>query len=264
MRLFLGTRASAGRRNVLKLWHTASALVLALAGCTGPTVGVAPCTSDADCAGRVCDAQHMCVDQDAGGYDPAVLLDDFEDGNAIPSWSAFALWQSYSYNPPGQAVWADFERPGFDSNVDQFLEFVLQGLDYPGAGLRAIAAAGTVDLSRHRNFVFNAKLLSSAPDLADAPRLPAGTTVEIAFDCSSVTSSGPGGFSVDAIVAPSADWRTFTLSLTTFSQPTLQSVPIDRQACLTLVDGIIFQIQPTLSDGQATSGKLSIDNVYLQ
>jgi hypothetical protein len=207
------------------------------------------------------------------GYGPPVLLDDFEAGGPAkpPVWKAFSVWQYYTYNAIRDYEAADTESPGFDSNFAEFLEFVLQDMpdgivNNAGAGLRTITQVGTVDLSVHQNMIFDAKFQNYSPHAVNTAFLPAGTMLKVSFGCNSITSEGSadGGFAVESFVAPGPDWKTFSIPIASFTQDASQGFRIDPQKCVTLVQGIDFQFAPTLTDGQAASAKLWIDNVYFQ
>jgi hypothetical protein len=201
-----------------------------------------------------------------GGVATAALeIDDFEDGDTFPSSKLFAQWQCYTWGQATNGSGCDLLEPGFNSNLAQFVLFQLHDPpnghgDSVGAGLRTTTVAGTVDLSAHVTFGVTAKLEGEAPD-----GLPAGTPVNVRIGCSGVSSGlpPPGGFAIFSPINAKASWTVFSLKLSDFT-PGVGGDPFLASDCLKLVDGLDFQIVPTLEDAGKASGRLQIDNVYFQ
>lgn len=198
----------------------------------------------------------------------ALLIDDFEDGNRDPSDMLFWHWQCSSYNSPGTpSASCGVSTPGSYSNYAYAVDFELADskngiLDYPGILLQSLTMA-PLDFSMHANIVFSARLVPR-----DTP-LPEPVTVRISLNCSTVTQTVEpysGVFSIGNAVQPTSYWQSFKLALSTFIQFdwNRKLVPIDERACTTLVDGIRFDYQPELADGDAAAATFAIDNVYLQ
>ena len=199
---------------------------------------------------------------------PALLIDDFEDGNRDPSDTQFWHWQCYSYNSPGTPQANCYvSTPGSYSNYAYSVDFELADskngiLDYPGMVLQTQTMA-PVDFSMYANIVFSARLVPR-----DTP-LPEPVTVRISLNCSTVTQTVEpysGVYSIGNAVQPTSYWQSFKLALSTFIQFDWNKklVPIDERACSTLVDGIRFEYPAELADGDSTAATFAIDNVYLQ
>jgi len=204
----------------------------------------------------------------SGSNVPALLIDDFEDGNRVPSDLQFGPWRCNSYNNPQQySAQCGMVSPGnfstYAYGVDFELVDVQNGiLDYPGVTLGSQTLA-PLDLSPYENIVFGAR---------HVPRdkaLPEPVSVRINLACSTVSGQAvpySSVLSIGSAVQPSGFWQTYSLALSSFIQFDWNSkvAAIDKQACAKLVDGISFEYQPDLADGQATAATLTIDNVYLQ
>lgn len=195
-----------------------------------------------------------------------LLIDDFDDGNALPADPQFGLWQCYSYNPHNQSYSCGLEA-GYDSPNSMALKFDIvdppDGIQqYGGVSLVAQAMAPQ-DLSRFGEIVFTAKLTSGNPPLPSA----AGLYVEL-FCESALADDGsnPGNLEVAQSVAYQSDWRTFLVSFASFTTPQWLSTHIKGgpAACLQQVNNIRFEVALNLPDGQAGSGQLNVDDIYFQ
>lgn len=230
---------------------------LALLGCRARTVGTTECGSAADCAyGTTCNSVGECVTE-SSEPDPFVL-DDFEDGDNLPSDSRFAVWQHYSYNPPGRDVYSTPDpSAAIASNFGMRFEWnVINDPDgvpqYPGAGLRTEAAtsAAYVDLSALSRVLFAHEYF---PNETGCRNIPAFT---VAFGC------GELGTWFEATVPVSTQWTTATLEFAHFFQQTVgPQVDATVTECLALVDDFHFQVQVELPDGYCSAGTLYLDNI---
>ena len=197
---------------------------------------------------------------------PRLLIDDFEDGDLLPSTNLFKAWDCYSFiaeqPPPNCSLTA-----GFDSNLAQALTFELQSpppasTDGAGAGASLLPLAGTVDLSTYETIHFSAKMDPGSP----GP--PPGIIVAVNFGCNSVghpPGSVHGGFMVEYPFKPAADWQSFAIALADLQQPSWQTVRMyDKSECATLVDILNFNVKSPLESGQSVAGVLTFDDVWLE
>ena len=80
----------------------------------------------------------------------------------------------------------------------------------------------------------------------------------------------PGGAAGDLIanisnnVPVGTDWEVHALKVAAFRHLEWDGPKVDKHACATHVSGLGFHLKPALTDGQAASGTLTIDYVYLQ
>jgi hypothetical protein len=203
----------------------------------------------------------------SGANTPALLIDDFEDGDLVPSSPLFRTWGCYPFNMQELApINCAVLSPGYHSDYAYSIDFEIVDANdgkpnYPGVLLQS-RTAPTLDVSPYNNIVFSAKLVPR-----DIP-LPDPVSLLIQLTCGSVRQNepSPGVFSIGSAIQPTSSWQTFSLALSSFIQFkwNKDQMPIDELACATLVDGLQFEYQPALADGNATAATLTIDNVYLQ
>ena len=200
-----------------------------------------------------------------------VQIDDFEDGDQIASSaSGFTDWYCSAWSTPdAQEQPACGRSDGFESTFGEFMTFLLQELpdvDYTSAVLGTSVGVGTRDLSSFESLNFRSKF---EPGDVEPP---AGTRLLIELVC---PSAGTGGdaFAVTRYqnrrekkegVELTGDWSSHELSLADFEEPRWQGSLDDEGSCLQQVTAIQFLISPALLDGEAASGTLTIDDVYLE
>jgi hypothetical protein len=219
---------------------------------------------------------------------PALLIDDFEDGNRVPSDLQFGPWRCYSYGDSSMpAAKCGVATPGYMSLHGYYVDFELVDTangksDYPGVSLRSQTVAkydagqhGSVtafDASQYGAIVFSVML---AP--RDQP-LARPVIVMVDLGCGGVSdqpepSDGVFAISLGAeLNEPIDGWHTFSLDLSKFIQfPwAKQRLAIDRDLCVQRVDGIQFSYQLEYAigdasvDGQSAAATMTFDKVYFQ
>jgi len=208
-----------------------------------------------------------CFDVDR--VDPGVVaIDDFDDGDFVPTMPEFVYWQCYAFNPATNRNYRCDHTDGYMSPYSLFVDFALQDpLDgvqqYPGAGLKISAEGGPVDLTRYHELTVSMKLQSNSPPI------PSEAQVYIELDCSNVVSESGApvtDFYVVLAVKPTSNWSTYTLALSNWAAPTWQMEHVKGgiPACLRAIDGIAVSLSGELKDGQSGSGTLFLDGLSLQ
>jgi serine/threonine protein kinase len=195
---------------------------------------------------------------------PPLVLDDFEDGDKLPKDPRFAIWQYFTFNPPAHEALTWFDADGHNSNHAIRLQWLANDpLDgkrqYPGAGLRSIAANGYVDLSPYTRFVFSHRY--DGPGASG--RLPISSTAcrrdsffVIGIHCSEFNTS------YDFRVPVSETWTTRSVALADFREPEyLPPSGATLKQCLAVAEGLNFVIGAEVGDGECTSGILSLDDM---
>jgi hypothetical protein len=198
------------------------------------------------------------------------LIDDFEDGDAVPKTSLFGHWGCFSYNPdtgqdPLQTVSCDLEpQPGDQSAFALLMRFKLHESVslYPGASLATFAPNTAADLTGYRALSFNIRVELSDP-------FPPDPTFHVELGCNSVTAETQDDqeyFDLDQRIAPTDKWTPKSLLLSNFTQRTDETNHFagGPQACLAVVDSIRFEITGSFTSGQSGSGVIHIDDVRLQ
>jgi hypothetical protein len=205
----------------------------------------------------------------------ALEIDDFEDGDQVPSSDRFEFWACFDYEsslvlPPPCGTTAPGSQESQHAEAMTFeLGAPLNGKDSSvGAGMGVWPPiAAPVDVSQWQKLSFDAQLEPSAPAASDE------TVAWIRLKCGGLANgSVPGDLMIEQRVTIGRDWSTFSLGLRRdpadplaqpgFRQPGFQValMPIDPDDCLTMVSGLTFEVQRT--DGQP--GTLTIDNVVLE
>jgi hypothetical protein len=201
----------------------------------------------------------------------ALEIDDFEDGDQVPSSALFDGWDCFEFEDAAPRPACLTKAPGFQSQRAESLTFELgaplNGDDSSvGAGIGVLAPIlAAVDFGDWQRLRFDAKFEPSALAAADA------TPVWIRVKCKDVASgSVPGGFMIQEQVILGRDWSSVSrgwrrdpaapLAQPGFEQPVFQTIAIDAADCLATVSGLTFEIQRT--DGQP--GTLTLDNVALE
>jgi hypothetical protein len=201
------------------------------------------------------------------------LIDDFEDGDALPSTPLFDRWVCYVYNPdagqdPAQTVTCDLETtPGDNSTFALFAAFALHdppnGTQDFGGGAVMTQADFPVDFRGYHDLVFNMRIESS--------NLPAAAFAQVLLGCNTVAleqPAPPGTYPITAVqnLPLNNSWLPFRLPLSRFSQPDYQMPRFTEgsAACLAIIDSIHFEVQGQLADGQSGSGVIHIDDIHLE
>ena len=196
---------------------------------------------------------------------PTILLGNFEDDTAIPPDPRFAAYQYYAYNPsfdptappPGAMLASPLVSPGDASNFALGLDWTVvdapDGVpNYPGVGVRTVVNSGFVDLSGYDRIVF-AQLYQHSGSCKALQNLT------VFISCGELNTSYQG------TVAVSPTWTTSSLAFKGFIEPTY-APPSGHSLteCLALADGVVFQAQVDLTDGDCASGNLSLDNIEIR
>jgi hypothetical protein len=202
----------------------------------------------------------------------SIKVDDFEDGDSLPSSSLFGIWECYAFQdvqpPPKCSLTA-----GIDNGVGLSIEFVLQipagYTDLIGVGYGMLRSPNLSDTQQpldgtswHR-IDFDAKFIANDPESDDV------SNVRVQLPCIALrTSSAPSRFaySIERTEPLGRDWSHHSVAIEQFAPPAWSTVRIDRHECLAVLDGVFFNIQApsSLNDGHLASGSMTIDNVFIQ
>jgi hypothetical protein len=218
-------------------------------------------------------ALQACFDVHQGNPgDGHFVIDDFEDGDTLPKATPlFTQWNCFTFNPyigqdPAQSVNCGLETPGDASGYALFAAFTLHDppdsiLQYGGAAL-ATETYPMVDFNGYHNLVFSLRV--------DRGNLPPAAFAHVVLDCNSVIAESPKkpgeNFAVDQQIVATDTWSTFKLELSKFTQPLwqLNRFASGIQTCLAVIDGVNFQVDGQLADGQSAYGVIHIDYIYLE
>ena len=191
---------------------------------------------------------------------PPLLIDDFEDGDPRPSAESIEPWRCSTYNPgPGlQPVACGPAAEGYRSDRGYSLWFELSDSpdgvnDFPVAELFAPTSV-PVDISLYAELRFSARYSAG-----DVP-LPAAAYLQVSFSC---FDDDEDPQSLDNAVPLSTSWQSQRLPLANFAQPDWQTNRMDAAVCAARVSALSFDIAG-FSDGQAATGTLLVDDVYLR
>jgi hypothetical protein len=203
---------------------------------------------------------------------PRVVLDDFEDGDLVPTSNLFDTWNCFQFNSEPPAPDCSFVG-GADSNLAYSLRFDLKGPTAPsdsgiGAGLSLSRTAGTLDLSAYKNLHVNAKVDSGSPPL------PATATFQIGIVCTTVNHGNGSGPWLPMVVEDhlifdefksADDWLSFTIGLHELMPPDwLKTQDPSAADCLKVVDEVHFNVSSSFAVNQTATGSMTIDNVWLE
>lgn len=197
-----------------------------------------------------------------------IKVDDFEDGDTLPSTSPFRPWECYAFQdvqtPPKCSIVA-----GNGNGFGYSIEFELQvppgyediGIGYgTTVGSDASGKRRTLDGSALERIDFDARWDTDSPELDETHRL------QVHLPCTSLNpDAAPGIYAVEHGVDLGRAWSHYSALISEFVQPAWTSQRIDRQQCLTAVDGILFNLEApkSLSNGNVAGGSITIDNVYV-
>jgi hypothetical protein len=199
--------------------------------------------------------------------DPGVLLlDNFDDGDALPADRQFGVWLCQTYNPSNQDYSCGLDA-GYNSPYSLALKFTLvdppDGQQQFGGAMAFTQTIDPQDFSGFDNLVFSGVLASGIP----AP--PKDAFFQIVLQCDGAQAddySYPGNLNLEQIVAVDKIWRTYSVPLEAFTPASyLPLHPLGGPAaCLRQVNAIQFEVPLELGDGQSAMGQLNIDNIYFQ
>lgn len=211
------------------------------------------------------------VDPGDGGPCTPFLIDNFEDGDAVPSTDLLGHWQCYTYNPSTQPVTCG-TGPGIDGGMGLFAQFNLQDPpnhinDAGGAALSTFTTGVPLDLRPYQDLVISAQIIQGSPPL---PTQNVNISVELSCnDTAPMVDPGLVGY-VDVAqgldLAFNAPWATFHLPMSGFEQPEWETTRFTGGAaeCLARVEGFVVSVTPNLTDGQSGSGTLRIDDIQFE
>jgi hypothetical protein len=205
-----------------------------------------------------------CFDVRAVDAGPPVL-DDFEDGDLLPSLPHFGAWSCQLFQPSAPLDCALTD--GFESSFSLSAGFSIS--DPPDAiqqhgGVQIVTHAdGPLDLTGLSAVTFDVRLTS-----ATVP-FPAAALMRLDLLCS--TAIGEDGDAlVDSAVVQSiaftAEWSKVNLAISNFGPAPWQPEHIKggAPACLRAIDGIQFVFDAAIPDGQSGGGTVFIDDVRLR
>lgn len=212
------------------------------------------------------------VDVNGKAVSPRVTLDDFNDGDLVPSSGLFDAWDCYQFNPePSVPNCSLVSEP--DGTDAYSLSLDLTGPPAPtdagiGAGMSLLRRAGTVDLSAYKHLHVRAKV-----DVGSPP-LPTAAKFEIGIVCTTVNGGSGSGTWLPMVVRdytildefqPANDWRSLTVGLHELTPPDwLKTQTPSASDCLKVVDIIHFEVSSSFDVDQHGTGSLAIDDVWLE
>ena len=206
------------------------------------------------------DVQQVALDSMGPG---PLQIDDFEDGDQLPSDPAFSTWSCGTYPGPPR-ISCNASAPGVGGGLAQEARFEIRDpadgvVDHPGMFLQTSHLLGTLDLSSYERVAFSARLAS------DALSLPGATRLYVRLRCDGVGTSGaqPEGYWLEAFVQVGTDWSSFSLALTEFIRPNYV-LSFSRSECLAAVESIGFVLHPEIPEGGGMLAILTIDEVSIQ
>lgn len=201
--------------------------------------------------------------------DPGVVvIDDFDDGDFVPTMHEFTYWQCFSYNPTTNRDYRCDHFDGHMSPYSMFVEFSLQdqpdgAQQYPGAGLTISTDGPTVDVTRYHDLVLSLRLQSGSPPV------PSEAQVYVELQCKNVQSEDGtpmSNFYVTLGVKPTGNWSTYRLALSNWAAPPWETAHVKGgiPACLRAIDGISISLSGELADGASGGGTLFVDGLSFE
>jgi len=198
----------------------------------------------------------------------AVVIDDFDDGDFVPTMPEFMYWQCFAFNPSTNRDYRCDRTDGYMSPYSMFVEFSLQDppdgvQQYPGAGLTIFSNGTPVDVTRYHDLVLSMRLQSGSPPI------PSEAQVYVELQCKNVESEDGtpmSNFYVTLSVKPNSNWSTYRLALSNWAAPPWETAHVNGgiPACLRAIDGISISLSGELADGASGRGTLFIDGLSLQ
>jgi hypothetical protein len=203
---------------------------------------------------------------------PTLMIDDFEDGDNVPSSSLFAPWHCETSPGPPRASCGPVVS-GFTSGMAEVVRFALADpangvFDYNNVELETSSRLGALDLGDYERLEFNAKL-EIIPSVNDAggseDRGLKAVDLSVQFACDGVGPSGalPYGSYLAFLVPLGPEWSSPSVALAEFVRPS-HVLDLDRTDCLANVEALMFGLGPELADGETMAGILTIDDVSLK
>lgn len=195
----------------------------------------------------------------SGAQTAPILIDDFDGGDGLPADRHFDQWSCGRYNQPDPKKdclcdydFSTYRSPPYSMRLRAAI-VAPDNKNEAGAQLYTQAVVPE-DLSRMRKIGFSFRY-----EATDAP-LPDTAQLYVELYC----SSAQGRMYASVQKWRSSDWRSLAFSLSDL-QPVWGAIDVGRTACLEQVDSIHFSVNGRgLSEGQAGSFVLYIDDVYLQ
>jgi hypothetical protein len=202
------------------------------------------------------------------------LIDDFEDGDNVPSASQFGSWRASGFSADNNPELVQaLEVVYVTDSVATDSVFAFLGkfkFIYPGSpittGVNLFVPHAThelLDARVFRSFHFSARFVPEGPQ-----PFPALTRYYVQLGCDGAPGR-PGKvkpFWVQHNVTLTPDWQAQSLSLDAFAELGSEDPKIDggAQACLAIVDTVRFNVATVLGEGDSVIGSLYIDDVYFE
>ena len=131
---------------------------------------------------------------------------------------------------------------------------------FRASGVRTLVN-GSVDLSSYSRIVFGLKYAPTpaGPGFGDTANCIADTTLTVSIGCNEYNTT----FTKSVLMPP--EWKTITMLFADFQEPSyLPATGTSFADCLRLVNGIDFQSQVDLLDGECAAGALGLDDITLR
>jgi hypothetical protein len=200
----------------------------------------------------------------------ALEIDDFEDGDEMPSSSLFAAWHCETSPGPRRASCGP-AAPGFASDMAEAVRFEITdpangSVDYASVLLETSSRLDPVDLGGYQSLAFSAKFERTpgvgASSGADEGSEAVELFVQLACDGVGQSGSLPYGSWLEHVIPIGPDWSGIRIELAELIRPSY--VPdFKRIDCLTNVEALIFVLGAEPTDGAALAGTLTVDDVSL-
>lgn len=202
---------------------------------------------------------------DPGPESHYLLIDDFEDGNGVPSASQFGSWRAApfitGYDHPE-------ELDVLEANDSAYALRAEFRLDYPNSDAYSGVSVGVFDAREllegrvFQTFHFSARFVPSTP-------FPDVTEYYVQFGCAGAphVPGVDGPFWIEHNVDIGPEWQAQSLSVGAFGLPSNVGPLIEGgpPACLAVVDNIRFTVSTKLDAlDEPVSASLYIDDVYFE
>ena len=203
---------------------------------------------------------------------PALEVDDFEDGDNVPSSSLFATWRCETLSGPPRASCGSV-APGFGGGMAEAVRFELTDpangvTDYTGVLLEVATRLDPVDLRGYDELAFSAKF-ERAPsggaslDPGAEGSDPADFFVQLVCDAVGQSGALPYGSWLEYAIPIGPEWSSPSVELDELVRPDFV-VNFDRLDCLANVEAVVFLLGPELADGETLAGTLTLDEISLR
>jgi hypothetical protein len=202
---------------------------------------------------------------DPGPKTPHLLVDDFEDGDAVPRVASFENWKASPFKKGPEATTSgDVVESDLDGGFALLGEFVFSNppnSDFTGGSLGIGNARNPPDVRQYRAIHVTARFQPGA-------LLPSNTRFYAELQCNAAPPLGnvQGPFYVQLAMPVTSDWKALRLDLDRFNEPTPEQPLIagGRPACLATVDAIRFTISTNLAGLTPRGGSFYIDDVSFE